>query len=99
MFAVLLKNRDVRRLFVADNISIIGDYFSYVALAGLVKQVTDSNFLVALVYVAFTMPFFFTTPLAGPVIDKFNRRNVIVAVSLMQAACAVGFLFASESRI
>ncbi len=99
MFAVLKKNRDVRRLFIADNISIIGDYFSYVALAGLVKQITDSNFLVALVYVAFTMPFFFTTPLAGPVIDKFNRRNVIVAVSLMQAVCAVGFLFASDSRI
>lgn len=99
MFAVLKKNRDVRRLFIADNISIIGDYFSYVALAGLVKQVTNSNFLVALVYVAFTMPFFFTTPLAGPVIDKFNRRNVIVAASLMQAVCAGGFLFANESRI
>jgi len=99
MFAVLKKNRDVRRLFIADNISIIGDYFSYVALAGLVKQVTNSNFLVALVYVAFTMPFFFTTPLAGPVIDKFNRRNVIVAASSMQAVCAGGFLFANESRI
>ena len=99
MFAVLIKNRDVRRLFIADNISIIGDYFSYVALAGLVKEITDSNFLVALVYVAFTMPFFFTTPLAGPVIDKFNRRNVIVVVSLLQAVCAVGFLFASDSRI
>lgn len=99
MFAVLKKNRDVRRLFIADNISIIGDYFSYVALAGLVKQITESNFLVALVYVAFTMPFFFTTPLAGPVIDKFNRRNVIVAASLMQAVCAVGFLLASESHI
>ena len=99
MFAVLRTNRDVRRLFIADNISIIGDYFSYVALAGLVKQITESNFLVALVYVAFTMPFFFTTPLAGPVIDKFNRRNVIVAASLMQAVCAVGFLLASESHI
>lgn len=99
MFSVLKNNRDVRRLFIGDNISIIGDYFSYVALAGLVKELTDSNFLVALVYVAFTMPFFFTTPLAGPVIDKFNRRNVIVVVSLMQAVCAIGFLFASDSRI
>lgn len=99
MFAVLFKNREVRRLFIADNISIIGDYFSYVALAGLVKEITDSNFLVSLVYVAFTMPFFFTTPFAGPVIDKFNRRNVIVLVSLLQAGCAVGFLFASDSRI
>ena len=96
---VLLANKDVRRLFVADNISIIGDYFSYVALAGMVKEVTDSNFLVALVYVAFTLPSFFTTPFGGPTVDKFDRKKIIVFISLAQALCAVGFLFASNSRI
>jgi len=96
---VLLANKDVRRLFIADNISIIGDYFSYVALAGMVKEVTDSNFLVALVYVAFTLPSFFTTPFGGPTVDKFDRKKIIVFISLAQALCAVGFLFASNSRI
>ena len=82
---VLLANKDVRRLFVADNISIIGDYFTYVALAGMVKEVTDSNFLVALVYVAFTLPSFFTTPFGGPTVDKFDRKKIIVFISLAQA--------------
>lgn len=65
MFSVLLENRDVRRLFIADNISIMGDYFTYIALAGLIKDATNSNLLVALVYVAFTLPSFSFRRLAG----------------------------------
>lgn len=84
MFSVLLENRDVRRLFIADNISIMGDYFTYIALAGLIKDATNSNLLVALVYVAFTLPSFFFSPVGGAVVDKFDRKQVLVIVSLLQ---------------
>jgi len=99
MFSVLRTNRDVRRLFIADNISIMGDYFTYVALAGLVKDSTNSNLMVALVYVAFTLPSFFIAPIGGAVVDKFDRKQVLVIVSLMQALCAVGLLFITASTI
>ena len=99
MFSVLRTNRDVRRLFIADNISIMGDYFTYVALAGLVKDSTNSNLMVALVYVAFTLPSFFISPIGGAVVDKFDRKQVLVIVSLMQALCAVGLLFITASTI
>ena len=99
MFSVLRTNRDVRRLFIADNISIMGDYFTYVALAGLVKDSTNSNLMVALVYVAFTLPSFFISPIGGAVVDKFDRKQVLVIVSLMQALCAVGLLFVTASTI
>ena len=99
MFSVLLENRDVRRLFIADNISIMGDYFTYIALAGLIKDATNSNLLVALVYVAFTLPSFFFSPVGGAVVDKFDRKQVLVIVSLLQAVCAVALLFTSASTI
>jgi MFS family permease len=99
VFTVLRTNRDVRRLFIADNISIMGDYFTYVALAGLVKDFTDSNLLVAFVYVAFTLPSFFLSPLAGPVADKFDRRQILLVFSLLQALCGIGFLFTTHDRI
>ena len=47
---VLRSNVNVRRLFFAQNISVMGDYFTYVALVGLIKDATDSTFLVSLVY-------------------------------------------------
>lgn len=99
MFAVLRTNRDVRYLFIADNISIMGDFFTYIALAGLIKDFTDSNLLVAFVYVAFTLPTFFMSPLAGPIADRFDRRKILVIFSLLQALSAVGFLFTTHDRI
>ena len=42
---VLRSNVNVRRLFFAQNISVMGDYFTYVALVGLIKDATDSTFL------------------------------------------------------
>ena len=99
MFTLLRSNRDVRRLFIGDNISIMGDFFSYIALAGLVKDFTDSNLLVAFVYVAFTLPSFFLSPLAGPVADKIDRRKILITFSLLQALCGVGFLFTTDDRI
>ncbi len=99
MFTVLRTNRDVRYLFIADNISIMGDFFTYIALAGLIKDFTDSNLLVAFVYVAFTLPTFFMSPLAGPIADRFDRRKILVIFSLLQALSAVGFLFTTHNRI
>ena len=84
MFKVLRTNRDIRLLFIGDNISIVGDYFTYIALAGLIKDYTGSNFLVALVYVAFTIPSFFVSPIAGPIIDRFDRKKVLIVVHVLQ---------------
>ena len=82
---VLRSNDSVRNLFLAQNVSVMGDYFTYVALVGLIKEATDSTFLVSLVYAAYVLPSFFFSPIAGPIVDKFDRRKIIVVVSALQA--------------
>jgi MFS family permease len=96
---VLRTNTSVRNLFFAQNISVMGDYLTYVALVGLVKDATDSTFLVSLIYAAYVLPSFFFSPIAGPIVDKFDRRKIIVFVSALQAICGVGFLLSSADRI
>jgi len=96
---VLRSNSSVRNLFIAENISVMGDYFTYVALVGLIKDATDSTFLVSLVYAAYVLPSFFFSPIAGPLVDKFDRRKIIIAISVTQAFCGIGFLLSNESRI
>ena len=86
-------------MWIAQNISVIGDYLTYVALVGLVKDATNSTFLVSLVFAAYVLPSFFFSPIAGPIVDKFDRRKTIITISLMQAICGIGFVFANESRI
>jgi MFS family permease len=96
---VLRSNANVRNLFFAQNVSVMGDYFTYVALVGLIKEATDSTFLVSLVYAAYVLPSFFFSPIAGPIVDKFDRRRIIVFVSALQAICGIGFLLSNADRI
>jgi len=99
MFSVLKNNRDLRLLFVAQNLSFMGDWFTFVALAGLVQDVTGSKFLVSLLLVAFSLPSFLASPIGGPVADRYDRRKVLIIVSIMQAIAASGLLLIGDSRI
>ncbi|MFZ9706590.1 MAG: MFS transporter [Ilumatobacteraceae bacterium] len=96
---VLRDNHDLRLLFVAQNLSYLGDWFTFVALAGLVQDVTDSAFLVSLLLVAFSLPSFLASPLGGPVADRYDRRQVLIVVSMLQAISACGLLFIGTTHI
>lgn len=99
MLQLLRTNRDLRWLFVAQVVSFMGDWFTFVALAGMVRDATGSEFLVALAYVSFSLPSFLASPVAGPVADRFDRRRLLIVVSAAQAVAALGLLTGSEDRI
>lgn len=99
MLHLLRTNRDIRLLFAAQVVSFLGDWFVFVALAGYVDDVTDSELLVSLVLVSMSLPSFLASPLAGPVVDRVDRRRLLVVVSLAQAAAASGLLLLSEDRV
>jgi len=99
MIKLLRSNYDLRVLFFAQVVSFMGDWFVFVAITGMVKDATDSEFLVSLAYVAFTLPAFLASPLAGSLVDRFDRRRLVIAVSLLQSIAAVGFLTASANHV
>ena len=99
MLHLLRTNRDIRLLFSAQVISFLGDWFVFVALAGYVDDVTDSELLVSLVLVSMSLPSFLASPLAGPVVDRVDRQRLLVVVSLAQAAAASGLLLLSADRV
>src|SRR4029079_19157060 len=49
--------------------------------------------------VAFSLPSFLVSPLAGAVVDRFNRRTVVIIVSLMQSVAALALLTAGSGTI
>ena len=99
MWKLLRENRDIRLLFSAQVVSYLGDWFTFVALAGLVEDATGSKFLVSLVMVAFSLPAFLASPIAGPTADRYDRRKLLVGVSLLQAVAAIGLVASDGSRI
>ncbi len=99
MIKLLRTNLDLRWLFAAQVVSFMGDWFSFVAVTGIVKEATDSEFLVSLAYVSFTLPSFLASPLAGVTVDRFDRRRLLVMVSVAQSLAALGLLTASDSTV
>ena len=99
MWTLLRTNKDLRCVFIAQVISFLGDWFVFVALAGYIEDATDSEFLVSLVLVSFSLPSFLASPLAGPVVDRVDRRALLLVVSGAQALAASGLLLLSEDRI
>lgn len=88
MFSLLRRNRDIRLVFAAQVVSFLGDWFTFVAMAGLVEDTTNSRFLVSLVLVSMTIPGLFMSPIAGSFADRFDRRRILVVVSALQAVSA-----------
>jgi MFS family permease len=88
---LLRKNRDFRLLFLAQVVSIGGDWFLFVALAGLVYSLTRSPALVAAVYASLTVPFTVFSFIGGPLADRLNRQMLMVVADLTRGVLALGF--------
>jgi MFS family permease len=87
--ALLVRNPDFRRLFLSSVVSLAGDWFSFVAVAGLVTELTGSPGAAAFIYAATVLPVFLASPLAGAVADRFDRRRVLVIADLARVPIAL----------
>jgi predicted MFS family arabinose efflux permease len=90
---VVRKNPDYRRLFLANLISQLGDWFNVVALFSLLLELTGRGESVAYVLVCHLVPMFVAGPVAGVVADRYSRRAILVAADFARGAVVLGFLF------
>jgi hypothetical protein len=95
--SLLGRNRAFARLYGAQLISFMGDWFTTVALLGLVSDLTGSPVLVSLVLVAHTIPFAILAPLGGYLADRFDRKKLMIVSDLARAALAPGYLLVDSS--
>lgn len=87
--ALLVRNPDFRRLFLSSVVSLAGDWFSFVAVAGLVTELTGRPGAAAYVYAATVLPVFLASPIAGAVADRFDRRRVLIIADLARVPVAL----------
>jgi len=78
-------------LFLAQVVSFTGDWFLFVALAGLVFDLTHSPGLVAAVYASLTVPFAFFMFVGGPLADRLNRQALMIVADVIRRFLALGF--------
>lgn len=94
--ALLRRNPDFRRLYLAQLISFSGDWFLVVALFGLVHDLTGSQVLVGLTIAVQELSFFVFSPLGGVLADRLDRRRLMIVADLIRAALTLGFLLVAD---
>jgi len=94
-WADLARCGDFRRLWLGDAVSLLGDWFTYVAVGMLALETGGGLITVATVLVAHTLPRALFAPHAGRLADRYDRRAIMVVVSLLRALIVVGMVVAA----
>jgi MFS family permease len=86
---LLRRERDFRRAYVGQLIALGGDWFAVIPLLVLLPQLTGTGLWGALVLAADTLVFALVAPYAGTVVDRLDRRRVIVTANLLGGLAAL----------
>jgi MFS family permease len=82
----VLRNPAFRRLWLAQAVSLVGDWFTLIALGVVVSRASDgSGVAVAALLLTQLVPTALAGPFAGVLVDRFDRRRLLVASDLIRA--------------
>jgi len=91
--SLLRRNRNFRKLWMAQVISETGDWFYSLAIYSLLLNLTGRASSVAFALVLQVVPQTLTSPIAGVVNDRMRRKLVMIASDLGRAVVVALMLF------
>jgi MFS family permease len=94
-FLQLLKsNRNYRYAWSGQVVSEIGDHFNNVAVFSLALANTRSGLVVTGIMLSRAIPAVMAGPVAGVILDRMDRKRIMIASDLIRAVVAFGFILA-----
>ena len=95
---LLRRNPNFRRLWIAQLVSFLGDWFNTLAVYDLVSELSGgSGQALALVLVARFLPTLVFSAAAGVVADRVSRRKILIVSDVLRALVVLGFLLVRDS--
>ena len=95
MLAVL-RQRNYALLWFGGFVSMLGDFVLFVGLPYEIFRLTGSTLATAGMVVAFLIPNILLGSVAGVFVDRWDRRRLMVAVNLLQAASLLPLLLVPQ---
>jgi len=90
---LLRDNRNYRYMWMGQVVSEVGDHFNTIAIFSLAVQYADSGMVVTGVLLARAIPVILAGPLAGVLLDRWNRKRIMIASDLIRAVVALAFIY------
>jgi len=94
----LLTQPAFSRLLAAMTVSSLGDWVGFVAVTSLVARISGSNAGLAVggVMIVRILPAVLFGPIAGVLVDRFDRKKVMIASDLARGALFAAMAFMSQ---
>jgi MFS family permease len=89
---LLRQNRNYRYTWMGQVVSEIGDHFNNIAVFALVMEKGGSGLVVSGVMLSRAIPAVLAGPVAGVVLDRLDRKRIMIASDLIRAVLALAFV-------
>ena len=89
---LLRTNRNYRNVWTGQVVSEVGDHFNNIAVMSLAMEYANPGLVVTGVFLMRAIPMLAAGPIAGVLLDRLDRKNVMIASDLARAAIALGFM-------
>jgi MFS family permease len=93
---LLRQNRNYRYTWFGQIVSEVGDHFNTIAVFSLALQNTGSGFVVSGILLARAVSMIVGGPIAGVLLDRMDRKRVMLASDLLRGGVALLFVLAVE---
>jgi MFS family permease len=98
-FITLLRsNRNYRFTWSGQVVSEVGDHFNNIAVMSLAMQHTNPGLVVTGVFLARAAPMLAAGPIAGVLLNRLDRKRVMIASDVTRAVIALGFILCIQQR-
>ncbi len=97
-----LRHRNFRLFFMGQGLSLIGTWMQMTAVAWLVWRLGHNPFLLGLSGFAARIPTFALAPFAGVLVDRVNRRRLVLVMqilAMLQALLLAGLMYSGHLAI
>ncbi|MBO0792319.1 MAG: MFS transporter [Ktedonobacteraceae bacterium] len=91
--SVLLRRRDFAIFWLADVISVIGDWMLMIGLPIYVYVLSQSTLATSIMFMVNVLPKLALGSLGGVFADRWDRRRLMIGANLLQALCLLPLLF------
>lgn len=93
------QNENYRRLWLAQIISNFGDWFGILAVYALIQQYSGSELLLGLIIVVKMLSLAASSPLAGFITDRFNRRRLMILCDIARGVLVLGLILIKSEEL
>ncbi|MBT3922372.1 MAG: MFS transporter [Nitrospina sp.] len=95
-FRLLQQNPSFRNLWYGQVVSELGDWLNSIAIYALILKLSDSGMAMAGAMMAKLLPIVLVSPIAGVVVDRVSRKNVMIVSDLLRCVVVLGFLLVED---